>query len=76
MEESSTWLRRLFQQHLEYYKINCIRTQEQYHARLDSNYVEKKVLITEYKQDMQCLVGHTSSILLKLDGALPQAAQQ
>ena len=39
-EESSTWLRRLFQQHLECYKINCIRTQEQYHARLDSNYLE------------------------------------
>ena len=32
LEESSTWLRRLFQQHLECYKINCIRTQGQYHA--------------------------------------------
>ena len=26
LEESSTWLRRLFQQHLECYKINCITT--------------------------------------------------
>ena len=40
MEESSTWLRRLFQQHLECYKINCIRTQEQYQTRLDSNYLD------------------------------------
>ena len=40
MEESSTWLRRLFQQHLECYKINGIRTQGQYYARLDSNYLE------------------------------------
>ena len=40
LEESSTWLRRLFQQHLECYKINCIRTQGQYYAKLDSNYLE------------------------------------
>ena len=40
LEESSTWLRRLFQQHLECYKINCIRTQGQYYARLDSNYLK------------------------------------